>query len=329
MNLRIRRRRFGQIAVGSAAVTALANFTGKTVAQDLSTIYGVSLGSNKILTDLIKLINTTPTINLIATDLLTGKELLRTIISAVTVTNRTTSTNNVSKAVYTKPTERITGFTTLSNGKFMISTVASTQKGDVTRVVTVDANSLLSGSLLDLSSLLTTALKVSGFKTNNSTIESLLALKDDQLLSVVSLNAGNPPFELARLDRGKLSFDADLPKILPTERLSNLVQSPINGKIYATSIGRGYSTKLVQLDLENKAFMTGRGKIIEIATLILEKEPLENDLLSLAFSPSGQLIALAKSKSGKNNYLYNVDLKSGEMNSLRESTVSKIAFARR
>jgi hypothetical protein len=53
---------------------------------------------------------------------------------------------------------------------------------------------------------------------------------------------------------------------------------------------------------------------------------LLNDLLSLTFSPSRHLIALANLKKEKDNSLFSVDMKTGEMSLLSKVAVDKIVF---
>lgn len=324
MNLRIRRRRFGQLAIASATATAIANFTGKAVAQNSnSTIYGISLSKSKLasVTKVTDLINITPAMSLVSSDLATGRQLLSTEIASTTVQNLNTVTETAGKAVYTETSERITGFTALSNGRFVVSTVVATQKGNYNRFVTID-NRLLK---------VTQALKASKLAVKNSTLENLVATKDNRLIGIFSSNGGTSFFNLVVIDinTGVVSSKNELalPDLIQTQRYSNLALSP-NGKIYATNLGSQGSTILVQLDLDNKAVVSGKGKIVSVSTLTLDKQPLENDLSSLAFSPLGELYALADPKNEGTNSLFTVNLKTGEMKLLRKFPVDKIAFGR-
>ncbi|MBD2606890.1 hypothetical protein H6G81_20730 [Scytonema hofmannii FACHB-248] len=326
MNLRIRRRRFGQIAIASAAFSAIANFAGKTVAQQAeSTIYGVSfpssadiinIGINKI-TELID-VNITPALTLISSDLVSGKDVL-TQLPGISVNNRDTLVETANKALYTEPSERLTALTPLAGGSFVIVSVASTRTGNFNRIILIDRNSARPQR----------ALRVSGFRRINGTLESLVAIKENSFIGVVSLNEGTPPFDLVNFDfnSAKLNSSNDLPLLPGNLRLSNLTLSP-DGTIYATALSSQGSTTLVQLDLENKAIVSGRGKIITLLELKYNNKPLENDLLSLAVAKSGQVFALANPTFEKINSLFSVDLKSGEMKLLRKFPADKIAFAR-
>ncbi|QHG18534.1 hypothetical protein [Nostoc sp. ATCC 53789] len=335
MNLRIRRRRFGQLAIVSAVTAASAKFTSKVFAQQSEQLYGVSLSSaSKSKTqDLVDTAaaNAIPGIIFQSINFTTGQVLLTAEIAADSVTNSLETTESVAKAlVVKKPSERITAFTVLPDNTFVIAAVAATKKGDFSRLISI------------------TPPKKSGIKPPKglkikknkdkkySTVEGLLSttIKGKQvLLGVISLAEGSPPFELAFIDQNSGQVDSSvatgLPYISPKQRLSNLAQSPLDGKIYATSVGgEGSGLSLVQLDLENRAVVSGRGKIIRLVELSFKNKPLENDLASLAFSSSGQLFALADPKYEGTNSLFTVDMKTGAMTLVRKFAVDKILFVR-
>ena len=327
MNLRIRRRRFGQIAIISAALSAIANFAGKTVAQQSgSIIYGVSLTSTSSIINIgIKIaglidINISPGVTLISSDLVSGRDLATIQIAGISLNNLDTLVETASKALYTEPSERLTALTPLADGSLLIASVASTRTGNVNRIILTDAAK---------SSRPLKALRVSGFRRVNGTLESLVAIKENNFLGVVSLNEGTPPFDLVNFDlnSAKLNYSDDLPLLAANLRLSNLAQAP-DGTIYATTLSSQGGTTLVQLDLENKAIVSGRGKIIRLSELKYNDKPLENDLLSLAVDRSGQVFALANPTNEETNSLFNVDVKSGEMNFVRKFAADKIAFPR-
>lgn len=324
MNLKLKRRQFGQLAIASAATTVLSNLVAnKTVAQQPQlVIYGVRLtpASSSITEDIAddKAANKTPGIILQSLDLATSKELSTTEISEQTVQNQQEASETASRAILIKKrSERITGFTALSDGTFVVATSAATRKGDFNRFISFSPDSKKSNKK---------GLKVKKVKKNN-TVESLIAIQKDQLLSIVSLNQGKPPFDLAVINSksGQVDSQSDLPYLPEKRRFSNLAQSS-DGKIYATSIAPGSDPILVQFDLVNKSPITGRGKIIELVELKFNGSPLQNDLASLAFSPSNQLFALADPKDEGSNSLFTVDMKTGEMQLLRKFAFDKIAF---
>lgn len=340
MNLRIKRRTFGKLAIISTAVTTgLANFTSRVFAQS-EQLYGVLLSSasSSQTVDSVNAAaaNTTSGIILQSLDLanLTTQEPLIAEISEGSVSNQQDATETVPKAlVVRKPSNRITGFTVLSDSTFVISTVTETKDGDFSHLLFSDP---LKKNEKKSPKKGLKVKKAKSPKYKYTTVESLLATtinnkKDNELLSVVSLSGGGTPFELAFIDSSSGQIDASaetgLPELSSQERLSNLAQSP-EGKIYATSVGGQGGVSLVELDLANRAVVTGRGKNIRLVGLSFNNKPLENDLASLAFSSSGQLFALADPSYKGTNSLFIVDVKSGELALLREFAVDKIALAR-
>ncbi len=319
MNLRIKRRRFGQLVVAGATSAAVAQFGSKTVAQQPQLIiYGVRLNStNPTAEDLFDI---SPGIVIIPLDIATGIELTPTVVPPSTVGNKAVRNEIANKAIFTQPRERLTGFTALLNGTFIIPSTFSSKKGDSSRLVFFDKKI----------SKFQKGLKLSGFKKRNTTIESLLATKDGKLLSVISLNGGMPPFDLAVINpqTGKVTSGSELafPELPVNQRFSNLVQIP-DGSIYATNLDHEGVTSLVQLDLNNKSIVTGRGKIIRLSALKFNGKTLGDDLLDLAVSPIGQIFALADPSKEGTNSLFNVDVKTGEMQLLRKFEVDKITFA--
>lgn len=324
MNLRLKRRRFGKLALASAATTVLSNIATTSFAQQPPlTLYGVRLtsASSRITEDLAdaSTANKTPGIVLQAVNLVTSQEVLTTEIAAQTVQNQQETTEIINKAfVIKKPSERVTGFTALSNGTFVVSVSAATRRGDFSRFILFNEDGRTAPR----------GLKARRIKKKN-TVESLLAIQNDQMLSVVSLNQGQPPFELAVINFRSGQVDSGaalgLPDLPLNHRFSNLAQSP-DGRIYATAMDSEGVPTLVQLDLQNKSAITGRGKLVQLVQLSLNGKLLKNDLASLAFSPSGQLFALADPATEGTNSLFVVDLRTGEMKLLRKFAVDKIAF---
>lgn len=325
MNIKLKRRRFGLLALASATTTLLSNLAARTVAQQSQlVIYGVRLtpASSSITEDKADASagNKTPGIILQSIDLGTGQELATAEIPEQLVQNQQEPTQTVNKAlVIKKPSERITGFTVLSDGTFVVAAAAATKKGDFSRFAFFSQNITKPKK----------SLKTKKIKKGN-TVESLLAIQNDQLLSLISQNQGIPPFELAVINPKSGQVDGNtlgLPDLPPNQRFSNLAQSP-DGKIYATTLGHENVPILVQLDLVNKSPITGKGKIIRLVPLSFNNRPLQNDLASLAFSPSNQLFALADPNYERTNSLFTIDLKTGNMQLIRKFVVDKIAFSK-
>ncbi len=325
MNFRIRRRRFGHIALATAAATALANLGGKAIGHQTPVILGLSLGpnntvgSNSLVGDAA---SATPALSLILANLQTGQQLSILQIPPNNVENlpqfsqdiAALFANQTNQAVSIASRERLTGLTTLTDGTVIAISVINSDKGPVSRLVVTDTKS----------NQAQTSLIVSGLPNNNSTVEDLVATKDGILLAVVSLNGGTPPFQLVTIDRTSGAVNSGnnsgLPDVPPFLRISNLAQST-DGTIYATTLGRQGVTTLVQLDCH-------KANIINLSPLMLNNKPLQNDLLSLAISPDKQLFALADPESQKNNVLHNVNLNTGELEEVRPFAVDQIAIPR-
>lgn len=304
MKLKIRRRQFGQLVLASAATTAIINLADKGFAQNSSTlVYGAIVAAKGRKQakdqDSTDVANTTPAINVTALDVATLQQVSTTEVPSTTVDNANTATETAQKALYTEPTERLTGFTSLSDGSFVFVVVGSSQKGNYTKLLITDSKNRDKKPK---------SKKISGFKKTNNTIEGVVGTKDDKLICIVSESGGTPPFKFALVDpqNGKVSYESDLafPELFPNQRYSNLAQSPIDGKYYLTTISSEGITQLAQLDLENKSIITGKGKIIGLSPLTFDQQALANDLFSLAFSPSGDLYAVGKLKSERTNYLF-------------------------
>lgn len=281
----IKRRRFVQLMFANAvAVGVFGNLAKKSLALDNylpQLLYGVRIISGRVL--------------LLALDLTTGQ-----------IQDLSATTPEITLL----PNERISSFTLLPNGTFILATAP------VTATITGPPASL--SRLLSFSSPQT--LPTLQGLDNNSTVESLLGINDLELLSIVSLNQGTPPFRLAtiNLQTGQVSFINEL-LLPPIQRFSNLAQCPY-GHIYATSIGREGSTGLVQLDLQ-------QGSLINLSQLSFDNQFLSNDLASLAYSPSDPLFALGDPTYKGTNSVFSVNEISGVIEFVTDFEADKIIFA--
>ncbi|PPS42786.1 hypothetical protein [Chroococcidiopsis sp. TS-821] len=287
MTLRIRRRRFGQIAIATAATTALSGFAQRAFAQRGGPIlYGVTLDS-------------------------TGENL---IIQALNLATGNILPINIQRRI--EPGERISAFTAIS-GRFAIATgprmaLPGRRLGRRSRIISSTTEEIPEPQGLD----------------NDAAFESLLNTNDNNLLSIISLNQGTPPFRFANVDRrsGRVNFLSDV-DLLPNRRYSNLCQSP-RGTTYGTSLGPDTGPVLVQFDFANRSIITGKARILPIAPLSYNKNLLVNDVADLALSPSNQLFALADPTYEGTNSLFIVNTQTGEMTFLRKFAVQKITFTR-
>ncbi|MBU7584595.1 MAG: hypothetical protein KAF91_17060 [Nostoc sp. TH1S01] len=322
MYLRIKRRQFGQLVIASAATTMLVNLAkNKTLAQEARALVGVRLPASqnkqkaKISTDIE---NTSPAVTLVSLDLTTGSEKSTTNIPSSTVDNQTTKSEATKRAFYTE-SSRITGFTTLSDGTLAMVTVDTNQKGNYSKLIFTDRKSPQKPK----------AKKISGFKKANNTIEGILGTKDNKIIGIASNNQGLPPFYLVLIDpkNGKVTSgdELKLPELPPNIRFNNLALSP-DGKFYATILNSEGRVTLVTLDPNKTSMITGKLLITTIAELTYNRKYLSSDLLSLAFSPSGQLIALANLNNEQKNSIFAVDIKTARMTILSKVEIDKCTF---
>ena len=309
MSYRLRRRKFGQLAIATAAATALANLANKTLAQTAEEeplLYGVRAVPG-------------------------GQGLLLQSLNLTTdeVKDETARTLGLTL----EPEERVSSFTVLDDDTFALATAPTTHVitgNPVTpsrpNFLPTASQSLPASALRSVSVL--QSLPALQAVDEKVTIESWLDNKDGKLFSIVSLNQGLLPFRLAVIDRNtaEVNFidDLDLP---PNRPFSHLTQSP-NGAIYATTIGTEGYTSLVRLERQNKSIITGKGQIVSLVRLKFNNRHLPNDVASLAWSPSNQLYALGDPTYTGTNSLFTVNVNTGVLTLLRTFDVDKIVFAR-
>jgi hypothetical protein len=309
MNLRIQRRRFGQLAIASAATAAITNLAGKVVAQSSSgTLFSATVSSPSNPSNP----NLTPAISVQSFNVTSGQQLVNIGVPSTTVSNSSTPVDLTPKSTSTELPARLTGLTTLSDGTLAKTTVSSSQNSDVTQLIITNPTNSQVVRTVNLTGL-----------PNNGTVESILAPKNNNnLLAVISLNGGIPPFQLGTINptTGQVtdSTNAGLPALNPNPRYSNLTQAS-DGTIYGTTLGREGTTYLVRINLSNNS-------ITRVVQLSYNGKPLSNDVLSLAFSPSGQLYALANPNYQSTNSLFAVNIQTGVLSPIRQLNAEQITF---
>lgn len=210
MELKLTRRRFGQLAIASAATAAIANLANKTEAQ------------------------TTPNTNLVIYGARPEPKAGRVVVQSLNVT--TGEVQDVTTATL-EIGEQLTGFTSLPDGTLIlaISPVRGGKKeNNAPRLVFLGTSPK--------------TLTVSGL-TKQQLLESVLGTNDGKLIGLVIKSNYTPPISLVdiNLQTGEISFTDRV--ILPgNERFSNLAQCQ-DGKIHTTAVGQKGDTRLVQLDL--------------------------------------------------------------------------------
>lgn len=322
----LKRRQFTQLAAASLTSTIVADLSSKVLAQksepSQEVIYGVNLLSASKEQNRE---NQTPSVEVSVADLATGKVLSKASVPVLSVDNLS-SRPKTPRAFFLPDYDRITKLIVLADGTIVISTVSSTRNGYFNYLISIGG---ITSTVENITRAKFTAQTVLDFEKFNQTVDSLLSLSKNQLLSLVGTE-GITPFAFRTLDltTGKIlsGDDLGLPQLPPTHRFANLCQDP-KGNIFATEIGSEGVPVLVSMNLQDKAIATGKVKIQRLTPLNFEGRPLVNDVKDLAFSSSGQLYALAADNRVKNNALFTVDVKTGKMGLVSELAVEKFAFS--
>lgn len=279
---RLRHQRFYLTVLAIAfAIIGVAAISHPSFAQESPLVYGVRATSGEVVLESLDL---------------TNDQLQPSVQTGITL----------------EANERLSGFTLLADGTFTLATAPTTAaiNGGV------NLSRLIFFGASPQPQTVVVFPELPGLAANN-TIESLLATQDGNLLSILSLNQGTPPFSLATIDRNNGQVSPSSITLPPDRRFSNLTQCP-NGTIYLTSLGRSNSTSLVQLDLQQE-------QLISLPQLTFNNLPLSNDLASLACSASNQLYALSN-PTFEGNSLFTLDASTGVMSLVKSFAVDKISF---
>ena len=150
-------------------------------------------------------------------------------------------------------------------------------------------------------------------------LQHAVALNDTTLIGLTSDITDTPPFNMVSLNLASGRVAALKRYSLETDqRIGNFTRCPDN-TIYATTLTRKSGTRLLKIDAKNFKFS-------EVASLRFRNEPLRNDVMSLACSPSGELYALANPTYEGTNSLFNLNPLDGQLTLLRQFDVEKITF---
>ncbi|MBW4476382.1 MAG: hypothetical protein KME54_05780 [Tolypothrix brevis GSE-NOS-MK-07-07A] len=317
----LKRRQFGQLAAASLTSTILADLSSKALAQksdpSQEILYGVNLPSESNAQNRNRE-DQNARVSLSTADRATGKVLSQIDVPSQAVENRS-SVPRQSRAFFTGDSDRITKAAALGDGNLVISTVSNTRNGYFNHLI------FSVGGAKNPQFRVKTVL---GFESSNQTVESLLRLPNNQLLSLIGTR-GIPPFTFRIIDSitGKIlsADELNLPPLPPNHRFSNLSQDP-KGNIFATEISAEGVPILISMNLQEKAVITGKVKINRLTPLTFEGRPLSNDVKELNFSSSGQLYALAADNIRKNNALFTVDVNSGKIGLASEFAADKFVF---
>jgi hypothetical protein len=187
----LKRRQFGQLAAASLTSTVVAGLSSKALAQksepSREILYGVNLlsASNAQNRE-----DQTPSVELNVAELATGRILSKANVPVLSV-NNLSPTPKTPRAFFLPDYDRITKVIVLGDGTIVISTVSSTRNGHFNHFISTVG---LTSTVESVTNAKFTAQKVLGFERSSQTVESLLSLPKNQLLSLVG-SEGIPPFE--------------------------------------------------------------------------------------------------------------------------------------
>lgn len=317
---KLTRRQFGQIAIAGSTAAAIAALTNRTLAQTPQLrIIGVRPSSITNNTNAAErtfaATNDVPSTDEAGTapsrpttpSTSRRLELVTLDISSKHVQTQTmTQPSQDGTTVSLQSGEEITGFAVLNDGTMVvaITPISTSDRGrNPTRLVRMGTSQ---------------AVTVSGL-SSQELLDSLLVLNDGSLIGLVGQKSGTPPNRIVNINpqTGQISdrfyFSRD-------RRFSNLAQCS-NGIIYTTTVAQDGTTSLVTLNLGQNQVTTG-------AQLRLDNRAWNNGLQSLTCSSAGQLFALGVLWHETTQYLYTVDVSTGNMTRLQNFGVAEITVSR-
>jgi hypothetical protein len=304
MELKLTRRRFGQLAIAGTVVAVLGNFQRKVFSQ-ISTpplvVIGVRLGripSPDVDTGLDDPVPDTDEISIVPS------ATVRLILESLDIADAQPKPLPIPQILLDSD-DQVTGFTSLPDGTLVaaITPLPTRRKGSgPTRLIVGPGP---------------TTVTISGLKKNEQ-LGSLVGTKDGRLLGLVVKKNGRPPARLVDVDwkTGNFASKLELPR---KQRFSNLAECP-DGKLYITGIDKGGTTSLLFLDLQKE-------KLDFITELKVNDTSWDNGLESLVCSPANQLFAFGALRYQYPNALYSVDPSSGAMMKLLDFDVIMITVA--
>jgi hypothetical protein len=303
MELKLTRRRFGQLAIAGTVVAVLGNFQRKVFSQ-ISTpqlvVIGVRLGpipSPDVDTGLDDPMPDTDEISIVPS------ATVGLILESLDIADAQPKPLPIPQILLDSD-DQVTGFTSLSDGTLVaaITPVPTKRKGGgPTRLIVGPSP---------------TTVTISGLKKREY-LGSLVGTKDGRLLGLVVKKNGRPPVRLVEVDWTTGNFSSKL-KLAKNQRFSNLAEC--DGKLYTTGIDKDGKTSLLLLDLQ-------KGDLNFIAELKVDDTSWDNGLESLVCSPANQLFAFGALRYQYPNALYSVDQSSGAMMKLQNFDVAMITVA--
>jgi hypothetical protein len=301
MELRISRRRFGQLAIATTTIAGFSYLASKTLAQTSVTIVGISSRGTVTNPDPSNTdVSSTSVVTGDAPD--TSDTSQQVTISSIELPTGRRQSGATSA---TPSDESISGFAYLTDGTPVVAITparTSRRKGrNPTRLIFPGT----SRSDVTISGL-----------TPQQRLESLMVTPDGLLLGLIANKNGTPPVRLVEVNPNTGTFTVRLN--LPSDQKYTTLASCPNGTIYTTSVANG-ATTLVRIDL-------AQGGVTPLVQMRLNNNLWNNGLQSLLCNNANQIIAFGAPRYVQPNALYTVDLGSGAMAKLIDFDAARVAM---
>jgi len=298
MELKLTRRRFGQLAIAGTVVAVLEYFQRKVFSQiPTPVVIGVRLGSIPSPDVGTGLDDPVPDTDEIST---APSATIDLILESLDIADAQPTLLSILPNLIDSEDE-VTGFTSLID-----STV-------VAAITPLPTGSKGGGPTRLIVGPFATTVTISGLKKKEQ-LGSLVGTKDGRLLGLVVKDNGRPPVRVVEVD-WKTGNVASLLNLPGNQRFSNLAEC--DGKLYTTGIDKDGTTSLQLLDLQ-------KGDLDFLTELRSNDTIWNSGLESLVCSTANQLFAFGAPRYESPHALYSVDQSSGDMMKLQDFDVSKI-----
>ncbi len=227
MNLKLTRRRFGQLAIASTAAVATGYLANRTVAQTnlVDVLYGIRIEGTGLVVQTLNLVS------LVLSDVL-----------------------NLTRGITLAPGDQLSGFTSLSNGTLV---VAINPSRAINRDDDYPPRIILLGTP-------PRTLTVTGLRDKKYVLGDIAGTTGGSLVGLVYKRNGTPPVRLASIDPRTGELDIT-DSFRGNQRVRNLTEcrEGNGGTIYTTTVDREGNTVLAdkQLVLGRENWVSGLGSM--------------------------------------------------------------------
>ncbi|HEY9797278.1 MAG TPA: hypothetical protein V6D30_16665 [Leptolyngbyaceae cyanobacterium] len=226
MNLKLTRRRFGQLAIASTAAVATGYLANRTVAQTnlVDVLYGIRIEGTGLVVQTLNLVS------LVLSDVL-----------------------NLTRGITLAPGDQLSGFTSLSNGTLVvvINPSRTSNRDDYPpRLIFLGTSPR--------------TLTVTGLRDKKYILGDIVGTRGGSLVGLVYKRNQTPPVRLASIDPSTGELDIT-DSFRGNQRVRNLTECPEGngGTIYTTTVDREGNTVLAdkQLVLGGENWVSGLGSL--------------------------------------------------------------------